>query len=45
MDTTHLALSPRVTGNVSLPPRIRRMFANLFRPGTLGETLQLTLQE
>jgi len=43
MDTTHFALSPRVTRYESLRAAIRRMFGNLFRPGTLGETLQETL--
>jgi hypothetical protein len=45
MDTTHFLLSPRVTRYESLTPSIRRMFGNLFRPGTLGETLQQTLHE
>ena len=43
MDTTHFPLSPRVTRYESFPPTIRRMFGNLFRTGTLGETLQKTL--
>ncbi len=45
MDTTRFPLSPRVTRYESLRALIRRMFGNLFRPGTLGETLQKTLHE
>ena len=45
MDTTHFPLSPRVTAQMSFSLPIRRMFANLFRAGTVGETLQQTLQE
>lgn len=45
MDTTHFPLSPRVTRYESLRAVIRRMFGNLFRPGTPGETLQKSLQD
>jgi hypothetical protein len=45
MDTTRFPLSPRVTRYETLRLGIRRMFGNLFRPGTPGETLQETLHD
>ena len=44
MDITQFPLSPRVTRHTSLQAGIRGMFANLFRRGTVRETLLQTLQ-